>query len=174
MLDIVMIIFGLEEKMLKILTIIVVILLISLSLYIFIKRQDNSIDIEYSMITADFDKMTGKVTQNDSSNKLNYLGMLQFKSMPNSKNMASAIVCAEQVSNIDKVDLYMPDMGHGSQPPIVLNGDIPSKLKSRASEEIGFGCLNLSGLQLFMPGNWQLRVFYQNGKVGLFNINISE
>ena len=162
------------SKIAKILTVLGVFVLLLISIYKFINRQEKPVDFEYSMITANFDKVSGKVSQEDSSNQAKYLGLLQFKSKPDSKNMASALVCAEQASNIDKVDLYMPDMGHGSQPPTVSKGDIPSNLKSHASEGIGFGCINIGSMQLFMPGIWQVRLFYHDGKVGLFNIDIKE
>ena len=162
------------SKISKILTVLGVIALIIISIFKFIKRQEKPVDFEYSMITSDYDKESGKVSQVEPSNSSKYLGLLQFKSKPDSKNMASALICAEQVAKIDKVDLYMPDMGHGSQPPTVAKGEIPSNLQSHASEGIGFGCLNIGSMQLFMPGSWQVRLFYNDGKVGLFNIEIKE
>lgn len=162
------------SKILKTITVLGVFVLIILSIFKFIKRQEKAINFEYSMTTSNYDKKTGNVLQEDALNPSKYLGLLQFKSKPDSKNMASALICAEQVAKIEKVDLYMPDMGHGSQPPTVSAGKIPSNLQSHASEGIGFGCLNIENMQLFMPGSWQVRLFYSDRKVGLFQVEIKE
>lgn len=141
---------------------------------IFIKNKEKPLSFEYSMETADYDKVTGKVSQVDRESPSKYIGMLQFVTKPNSKDMAAALVCAEQIAKVEKVDLYMSDMGHGSQPPILSKGNIPANLKNHSSSEIGFGCLNITSMQLFMPGNWQVRLFYNDGKVGLFHIDVDD
>ncbi|APJ03529.1 hypothetical protein [Silvanigrella aquatica] len=162
------------SKFPKIILIFGIFVLIIGAIFISIKKQEKPVDFEYSMKTGDYDKATGKVTHQDSVDPSKYLGMLQFNAKPDSKNMATALVCAEQVAKIEKVDLYMPDMGHGSQPPTVAKGNIPSNLQSQAGSGIGFGCLNISNMQLFMPGLWQVRLFYSDGKVGLFNVEIGD
>jgi hypothetical protein len=68
----------------------------------------------------------------------------------------------------------MPDMGHGAQPPIVKHGVIPSNLKHHTTDGMELNCMNVVNMQLFMPGLWQIRLFYNNGKVGLFNVELSE
>ena len=139
-----------------------------------IKSKNSSSHFEYTMATVTYDKKSGTV--NPSSEKAThskYLGMLVFMAQPDSKIMATALACVEEVANVEKVDLYMPDMGHGSQLPTVSLAEVPKNLKILASAGIGFGCLNIGSMQLFMAGLWQVRLFYKNGYVGLFNVEVN-
>jgi len=167
----------LEEKMTKISKIILILgILIGIVgiVLVYLKNKQKPLDYEYNMKTSSIDKNSGKVLDVSPSISSKYLGTLQFKTKPNSKNMAQALLCVEQYKNVEKVDLYMPDMGHGSQPPTVNQASLPSNLQSQASEGIGFGCLSLENMQLFMSGLWQVRLFYKDGTVGLFDFQILE
>ncbi|BBH52901.1 hypothetical protein [Fluviispira sanaruensis] len=139
---------------------------------------------ELSMTTKIYDKATGKVDEAPSHSPESYFGSLSFiGSEPNSKDMAQAILCVDQVADIEKIDLYMPDMGHGTQPPVVnkhedisvaFKDKISAALKEKAAANPYFGCIHISAMQLYMPGLWQVRVFYKNDTVGLFDFNIKD
>lgn len=161
-------------KISKIILILGILIGIIGAVLVYLKNKEKPLNFEYSMKTSTYNKNAGKVLDVNPSIPPKYLGTLQFKTKPNSKNMASALICVEQYKNIEKVDLYMPDMGHGSQPPTVVAGQVPANLQSQASEGIGFGCLTLDNMQLFMTGLWQVRVFYFDGSVGLFDFQIGE
>lgn len=88
-----------------------------------------------------------------------------------SKVMATGVLCLEDANQVNKVDLFMPDMGHGSQPPKVTPTSLPTEL-SGEGKGARFGCLKVEGMQLFMPGLWQVRVFYQSGASGFFNLDV--
>ena len=74
--------------------------------------------------------------------------------------------------NLSKVDLYMPNMGHGSEPPKVTTHDVPQELSQFSKKTNGFGCYLVDSMQLFMPGKWQVRAFYKNGDEGIFNLEV--
>lgn len=130
----------------------------------------------YLMINKIFDKNNEEIDEKSVQSPENYFGQLTFiGGEPNSKDLAQAIMCADQVNEIEKVDLYMPDMGHGSQPPQVSPyNEVPEELATKAKENPFFGCIHISQMQLYMPGLWQVRVFYKDGTVGLFSLNLAE
>lgn len=97
--------------------------------------------------------------------------LLMISGVLNSKMMATGVLCVEDANQVTKVDLFMPDMGHGSQPPKVTPTSLPEEL-SGDGRGPHFGCLKVESMQLFMPGLWQMRVFYQSGAVGLFNLDV--
>jgi hypothetical protein len=162
------------SKISKFMFILGVLVLVLGIVLVYIKNKEKPVHFEYYMKSASYDKKTGKIFLNDENSHEELLGLLQFVKKPNSKDMASALVCAEHAANISKIDLYMPDMGHGAQPPIVKHGAIPSNLKHHTTDGMELNCMNVVNMQLFMPGLWQIRLFYNNGKVGLFNVELSE
>ncbi|WGL59568.1 hypothetical protein QEJ31_13640 [Pigmentibacter sp. JX0631] len=141
---------------------------------LFFKKGETKPLIEISMHLATYDKKSGNVENLSPNHNQKAFGILQFFSKPNSKNMSQSILCVQDHQIVDKIDLYMPDMGHGSQPPTIEKTDIPSNIRSKASSEIQLGCFKLDNMQLFMTGDWQIRVFYQNGNLGLFDLKIIE
>lgn len=151
-----------------------IIVLIIGAILVFYLNNKKSLEFNYSMLTKLYDEKTGEVIMDTEKLPNHYFGLLQFKTKPNTKDMAQAIVCAEDISNVNKVDLYMPEMGHGSQPPMVANDSVPTNLREHVSKRNGFGCLKIENMQLFMPGLWQVRIFYKNGTVGLFHLDILE
>ncbi|WP_186643792.1 hypothetical protein [Fluviispira vulneris] len=152
------------------------------------RKKDTEVKSEKSnellMTTSIYNKETGKLDEAPSHTPESYFGSLTFiGNEPNSKDMAQAILCVDQVADIEKIDLYMPDMGHGTQPPVVnKHEDMPvaykdkisDKLKEKAAANPYFGCVHISSMQLYMPGLWQVRVFYKNDTVGLFDFNIKD
>ena len=141
---------------------------------LYLKKTEAKPLIEIPMHLSAYDKRTGNI-ENLSANKASKaFGVLQFFSKPNSKNMSQSILCVQDHQIVDKIDLYMPDMGHGSQPPTIEKIEMPSNIRSKASSEIQLGCFKLDNMQLFMTGDWQIRVFYQNGNLGLFDLKIIE
>lgn len=100
--------------------------------------------------------------------------MMIISGIPNSQEMVNGIVCLENAPNLDKVDLYMPDMGHGSEPPKVTAVHTPDELLKYQKEVPHFGCYLVESMQLFMPGTWQVRIFYKNGATGLFTIDLKK
>ncbi len=91
-----------------------------------------------------------------------------------SQTLLSGTLCVGEASKISKIDLYMPDMGHGSSPPVVSKtAKVPSKLKAY-STKTDYGCYNISKMEMFMPGLWQVRVFYENGNSGTFDITLNK
>jgi hypothetical protein len=93
---------------------------------------------------------------------------------PNSHDMANGIVCMENVNSLDKVDLFMPDMGHGSEPPKVTSIATPHEFLKFNQSVPNFGCVSVDSMQLFMPGTWQVRVFYKDGTIGIFSLDLKK
>ncbi|KAB8033798.1 hypothetical protein [Fluviispira multicolorata] len=152
-------------------------LVAGISAFVFNKKTEKKQEPQQlTMITKIYNKETGKVEETASHSPENYFGTISFLGgEPNSKNMAQAIFCADQIAEIEKVDLYMPDMGHGSQPPTVAeHKEIPALLKDKAAANPYFGCLHISSMQLFMPGLWQVRAFYKNDTVGIIDITLKD
>ena len=141
---------------------------------LYLKKGETKPLIEIPMHLSTYDKKTGNIENLSTNQNLKVFGVLQFFSRPNSKNMSQSILCVQDHQIVDKIDLYMPDMGHGSQPPTTEKIEIPGKIRSKASTEIQLGCFKLDNMQLFMTGDWQIRVFYQNGNLGLFDLKIIE
>lgn len=100
-------------------------------------------------------------------------GTLLLTALPTSKNMSFGTLCLDHVQNVKKVDLFMPDMGHGSAPPIVSQTKIPDQLSDKEKGNTDFGCLKIDSMQLFMPGLWQVRVFDDHGVVGIFDLDLA-
>lgn len=100
-------------------------------------------------------------------------GDLILSTKPTSKDMVSGTICLEQISKVTKVDLFMPDMGHGSAPPEVSKTTIPDAFSDQ-KDKPDFGCLQVDHMELFMPGLWQVRVFHDNGVFGIFDLNLQK
>ena len=94
--------------------------------------------------------------------------------VPNSQDMANGLLCLENAKNLEKVDLFMPDMGHGSEPPKVTPIGVPEEFSKYNKTGSNFGCYSVESMQLFMPGSWQVRVFYKDGIIGIFSINLDK
>jgi hypothetical protein len=92
----------------------------------------------------------------------------------NSQDMANGLLCIENANNLEKVDLFMPDMGHGSEPPKVTPANVPSELSHYRKTTAHFGCFAVESMQLFMPGTWQVRAFYKDGVVGIFTLDLKK
>ncbi len=161
-------------KISKILFIFGVIVSIIGFIILYFKNNEKIPVTEIIMKMATYDKNSGKVLELESNQNTKYFGRLQFFTKPNSKNMSESLVCVQQAKIVDKIDLYMPDMGHGSQPPTIHSVDIPKNIMTKASSEIYLGCFKLENMQLFMTGAWQVRVFYHDGYLGVFDIQITE
>ncbi len=102
-------------------------------------------------------------------------GVLMITSgIPDSQNMASGIVCVENAPSVNKIDLFMPDMGHGSEPPKVTSSPVPKEFFKYNNSVPNFGCYTIESMQLFMPGMWQVRVFYKEGAMGIFTVNLEK
>lgn len=91
---------------------------------------------------------------------------------PTTATKATAQLCLEQASLFEKADLYMPDMGHGSEPLGVQRIDPPPALASLASGYADFGCYTVTNMAFFMPGTWHVRVFYKDGVAGFFSTTL--
>ncbi len=113
--------------------------------------------------------------QKNSAQQTKLFGTLIMTSgLPNSENMASGLLCVENSKNLEKVDLYMPDMGHGSEPPILTSTHTPNNFLEYSKTKSHFGCYSITSMQLFMPGLWQVRVFYKDGVTGIFSIKLEK
>ena len=125
-----------------------------------------------------------KVAKKNNSNEVAYFmkptdqklwGVLVLTSgVPDSQNMANGFLCLEQASQLEKVDLYMPDMGHGSEPPKVTQISVPAQFAKYNSSIANLGCYSIESMQIFMPGTWQVRIFNKGkeGAVGIFTLNL--
>jgi len=104
------------------------------------------------------------------------LGKLGIQSPEiNAQTMLTGTLCVANPEDVSKIDLYMPDMGHGSAPPLVSKSNlIPKSLRKEFKTKEDYGCFKLSKMEMFMPGLWQVRVFYQNGENGYFEINLDK
>jgi hypothetical protein len=92
-----------------------------------------------------------------------------------SRQMLEGILCVENVSDVSKIDLFMPDMGHGSQPPVVARSyGIPSEFLAGSQGKKDFGCYKVSQMQLYMSGLWQVRVLYKNKTMGTFSVQLED
>ncbi len=89
-----------------------------------------------------------------------------------SRDMANGVLCLERAADVEKIDLFMPDMGHGSEPPVVSQVSVPKELINYGLNMPNYGCFSIKKMQLFMPGLWQLRVIFKDKNLGIFNINI--
>ncbi len=103
------------------------------------------------------------------------LGILILTSgIPTSLDMVNGVLCLENSSHLDKVEIYMPDMGHGGEPPKVTATNIPKELVKYKQSIADFGCYSIESMQLFMPGLWQVRPFYKDGAMGVFNVDLKK
>lgn len=133
-------------------------------------------EIHYMMATTLVSK-EGKplASVNPKDPLLKREGHLMIESeVPNSQNMAKGVMCVQNSSQLDKVDLYMPDMGHGSQPPVVKKADVPSQYKEIGKSLPDFGCFQLESMQFFMSGHWQVRVFFKDQMMGYFDVKVEK
>lgn len=103
------------------------------------------------------------------------VGMLGITSQAlNSTTLLQGVLCVTHASEVSNVDLFMPDMGHGSSPPVLSKFDlVPAPLNIDSQDKPDYGCFQLSKMEMFMPGLWQVRVFYKNGETGLFDVNLN-
>lgn len=161
-------------KMTKIMFVFGLIVAVTGVIIIFSKKNEIPPALEIAMKVAAYDKQSGKTLELQPNQSGISYGIVQFVTQPNSKNMSTALLCVQQSKLVDKVDLYMPDMGHGSQPPTIQSIEIPANIKTKAPNGNDLGCFKVENMQLFMTGPWQMRVFYQNGILGYFDISIAE
>lgn len=114
-------------------------------------------------------KFTYKMTNSEN------VGMLGIQSKElNSQTLLQGVLCVGQASEVVKVDLFMPDMGHGSSPPVLSKTkELPPALNVDSPNKVDYGCFNISKMEMFMPGLWQVRVFYKTAKPGIFNVNLA-
>lgn len=101
-------------------------------------------------------------------------GKLVLTAKPTSKDMVSGTLCLDGISKVKKIDLFMPDMGHGSAPPTVSETDVPEEFFLQKQGKTDFGCVLVERMELFMPGLWQVRVFSDSNEMGHFDVNLSE
>ena len=67
------------------------------------------------MKMATYDKNSEKVLELTPNQNTKYFGWIAVFTNQILKYEES-LVCVQQAKIVDKIDLYMPDMGHGSQP----------------------------------------------------------
>lgn len=156
--------FGIHKgvstsKKLVVIGIFVFLFLVSLVILLFKKEADNP--YTYQM-------------QSSQQEKEVVFGKLILAANPISKDMASGTLCLDGISKVKKVDLFMPDMGHGSAPPMVSVMDTPKSFFIEKQGKKDFGCLKIERMELFMPGLWQVRVFSDVGQMGYFDLNLAE
>ncbi len=141
------------------------------AVFLLLKKQDS---FRYNMKTFFYDENTLAVlkTLPSSQQKMppDYTGTLKLTAKPQSQIMSSGILCLEHAAEIKKIDLYMPQMGHGSTPPVVT----PQKDSHDTTNPSSQKCFELSSLQFFMPGVWQVRVFYEKNILGIFELSLEE
>jgi hypothetical protein len=156
----------------------ILIILILSGIFIFQKyaHVENKNQIAYLMETTTSQNLAGNSAQkNESPTQIKRYGSLVILSgEPNSQNMANALLCVENSNDIDKVDLFMPDMGHGSEPPKVTSALVPKEFSKQLNTIPNFGCYSVESMQLFMPGTWQVRAFYKDGVVGIFTLMLKK
>jgi hypothetical protein len=90
-----------------------------------------------------------------------------------SDTLMLGVLCVSHASDVSKVDLFMPDMGHGSSPPVVVKLDhVPEVLNILPINHSDYGCFKISKIEMFMPGVWQVRVFYKSYMESVFTIDV--
>lgn len=138
----------------------------------------NKNEVAYIMQTSQNQNMPTNTRDNNKSVIVNskkiFGNLIITNGVPSSQDMASGVLCIENSSNLEKVDLYMPDMGHGSEPPKVTSIKIPIDFVNYSKSVPNFGCYSVESMQLFMPGIWQVRVFYKDGNTGIFTIELNK
>jgi hypothetical protein len=89
---------------------------------------------------------------------------LTFEKPPTTKSFNTALLCGEDISEIVKIEPFMPEphMNHGSS---------PTSFKKDPRKK---DCLRLSKISLFMPGLWHIRVFYKDKGAYYFELQIKE
>ena len=100
---------------------------------------------------------------------LNYKGFLRLDQPLKSSQMAKGDLCLDHVSASQflSLDLYMPSMFHGSTPPKIIP-------KTTPSHDPTLTCWDLFDLSFFMPGDWQVRVFYKDGSIFAFDVHLNQ
>lgn len=111
-----------------------------------------------------------------SSETKDLIGILGIQSTEiSSETLMYGFICVNYASDVSKVDLFMPDMGHGSSPPVVSKLDeIPKGFKIPSTQASDYGCFNISKIEMFMPGIWQVRVFYKSHSEGIFTVDVKK
>ena len=106
----------------------------------------------------------------------NMLGVLGIKNENlSSKEPLNGVLCVSEAESVKTIDLYMPDMGHGAAPPKTNKTSRPAELvKNDLDQDKSVGCFELTGMQMFMSGLWQVRVFYNNGVIGLVDVTLDK
>ena len=85
-------------------------------------------------------------------------GSLRFDGGTPSGSTNSAVFCTNQLAALTLAELWMPDMGHGSS-PTTLN-------------PVGEGCSEVTGIDFFMPGKWEIRSEISSGEKFVFGIGV--
>lgn len=156
---------------------IILIVVIIVSVLIYKKYHSNKADNEvaYLMLTTNGQNSpANNATKNNATPKKLFGTMILISGKANSQDMANGIVCLENAKDLDKVDLFMPDMGHGSEPPKVTPINVPNEFSKYNKTISNFGCYSVESMQLFMPGFWQVRIFYKDGTMGIFGLNLNK
>jgi hypothetical protein len=88
----------------------------------------------------------------------NSKALLHFHSDKITEESKIAVFCSSSQSPLNSVELWMPSMGHGSS-PVKLS---PTKNS----------CVEISEMEFFMPGDWEVRTSLQNGETFSFPLFI--
>ncbi|MES2615125.1 MAG: hypothetical protein V4591_06910 [Bdellovibrionota bacterium] len=137
------------------------------------RKANNEVAYLMQTVAAPTTTPNSPTTNTNTAPKL-FGSLLITNGIPNSQNMANGVLCLENANNLDKVDLFMPDMGHGSEPPKVTPTDAPKELLNYQKTVPHFGCYLVESMQLFMPGVWQVRAFYKDGTSGIFTLDLKK
>lgn len=83
---------------------------------------------------------------------------LRFDATPNTNDPAAAALCTPAGLSLKHASLWMPDMGHGSAPVKV--------------QQVTATCSKLTNLQFIMGGSWDVRLEFNDGDKGLFQVDV--
>ena len=87
-------------------------------------------------------------------------GTIQFEQFPLDTKTDSFLFCSNSLTPPKEAQLWMPDMGHGSSPTQITS-----------HSEI---CSEVSAVDFFMPGNWEIRTELENGEKFAFALAIKD
>ena len=87
---------------------------------------------------------------------------IKFLSTPILVGFTSARICGADSKNIKKINLFMPEMHHGSS--------IPTITKDESSPD----CLKINNMDFFMEGHWNVRIFYKNGSKCIVSVDVKK
>jgi hypothetical protein len=96
-------------------------------------------------------------------------GFLYFADKPSTAKQMVAHLCLRDSRALQGLDTWMPDMGHGSG---ALGWSIDANFGPNpfAGDPLS-ACYMVKGIQLTMPGHWQIRVKYNDNSMGVFDFN---